>query len=115
MTATPTKMTPILGFIRGFQGKTSWGRVCSLIALVVAIIGEFRGIETEHLLIWLGLALGNYGIIKTAEIRGRQIGVEAPMSDGDSVEPFNPTAPNCKAARNKPGVKPDDLKLGGTD
>lgn len=46
----------------------SWGRFCSAVALVVAVVGQFKGMDTAHLAIWLGVALGNYGASKITEM-----------------------------------------------
>jgi hypothetical protein len=38
------------------------------VALVVAVVGQFKGTDTAHLAIWLGVATGNYGLSKVAEM-----------------------------------------------
>ena len=53
------------------SGKLSWGRVCSAVALLVAIYGQVRmpdKMDIAHLAAWLGVALGNYGANKITEI-----------------------------------------------
>lgn len=54
--------------LRDWRGHVSWGRVCALVALVVAVVGEFKGADLEHLKLWLGVAVGNYGASKVAEM-----------------------------------------------
>jgi len=54
--------------LRDWRGQVSWGRVCALVALAVAVVGEFRGADLEHLKLWLGIAVGNYGASKLAEV-----------------------------------------------
>ena len=63
--AQKTPMT----WLRDFRGQVSWGRICSLVALAVAVVGQFRGgMDTAQLAIWLGVALGNYGASKVTEM-----------------------------------------------
>ena len=50
-----------------FRGQMSWGRFCSMVALLVAVSGQFSGMDTDHLVVWLGVALGNYGLAKASE------------------------------------------------
>jgi len=57
--------------LRDFRGQMSWGRFCSLVALVVAVVGQFKGIGPENLQLWLGVAVGTYGASKLAEAFGR--------------------------------------------
>ena len=54
--------------LHDFRGQLSWGRVCSLVALIVAVVGEFKGMGTAHLQTWLGVATGGYGISKLTEM-----------------------------------------------
>lgn len=54
--------------LRDFRGQVSWGRVCALAALIVAVWGEFKGADLEHLKLWLGVAVGNYGASKLTEV-----------------------------------------------
>ena len=60
-----------------FRGQLSWGRICAFVALVVAVIGQFNGIDIERLKIWLEVAVGNYGASKLTEIastlRGKNV------------------------------------------
>ena len=58
----------LTSLVRDFRGQISWGRVCSVVALAVAVVGEFRGMDTAHLAIWLSAALGNYGASKITEM-----------------------------------------------
>lgn len=51
-----------------WRGQLSWGRLCALVALAVAVAGQFRGIETANLALWLGVALGNYAASKATEM-----------------------------------------------
>ena len=51
-----------------FRGSLSWGRVCSFVALVVAVAGELMGrMNHENLALWLGVAVGNYAASKISE------------------------------------------------
>ena len=55
--------------LRDFRGQLSWGRFCSLVALSVAVVGQFMGkMDTAQLAMWLGVALGNYGASKITEM-----------------------------------------------
>lgn len=58
----------------------SWGRTCAAVALVVAVVGQIKGMDIEHLKLWLGVAVGNYGASKITEmVCGRvDVGVAAP-------------------------------------
>lgn len=55
---------PLGGFLRGMQGKPSWGRFCSAAALVVAVAQEFRDKPVAHVALWLATATGVYGVNK---------------------------------------------------
>ena len=56
-----------------FRGQLSWGRVCAMVALIMAVIGQFKGMGLGHLQTWLAVAVGNYGLSKGTEmITGRQ-------------------------------------------
>ena len=52
---------------RDFRGNLSWGRICSFVALVVAVIAQFTGASVAHISVWLGLAGGNYIASKATE------------------------------------------------
>ena len=54
--------------LRDFRGQLSWGRVCALVALTVAVMGQFNGMAIESVKVWLGVAVGNYGVSKVTEI-----------------------------------------------
>lgn len=49
------------------KGQFSWGRVCSAVALGVAVVGQFSGLPTMQIAVWLGVATGNYGLSKVTE------------------------------------------------
>lgn len=51
-----------------FRNQKSWGRVCALVALVVAVVREFQGADVRHVGLWLGVAVGNYGFSKGTEV-----------------------------------------------
>jgi len=51
-----------------FRGQLSWGRVCALVALIMAVIGQFKGMSLGHLQTWLSVAVGNYGASKITEM-----------------------------------------------
>ena len=53
---------------RDWRNQLSWGRICAAVALVVAVIGQFNGINIEHLKLWLAVAVGNYGASKLTEV-----------------------------------------------
>lgn len=68
MTPSPTP-TGLTSLMRDFRGQMSWGRFCSAVALAVAVVGQlWGGMDTAHLAIWLGVALGNYGASKITEM-----------------------------------------------
>lgn len=80
-TQTPTTSPRITTLFQDWRNQLSWGRVCSAVSLVVAVVGQFRGIDSTHLTIWLGVAVGSYGTSKLTEIF-TQGGVEAPTAPG---------------------------------
>lgn len=57
-----------MSLFRDFRGHVSWGRVCSLVALVVAVWREFTGATIQHVALWLGVATGSYGTSKGTEV-----------------------------------------------
>ena len=64
----------MLEIIKDYKGALSWGRFCSLVALIVACVGQFAGkMEASELAIWLGLALGNYSVSKLTEKAERDL------------------------------------------
>ena len=50
-----------------WREQLSWGRFCALVALGVAVAGQWTGMDAEHLKIWLGVAVGNYLASKLTE------------------------------------------------
>jgi hypothetical protein len=56
--------------LRDFRGQMSWGRICSLVGLIVAVYGQLQKnpMDIAHLSVWLGVALGNYGASKVTEM-----------------------------------------------
>ncbi len=54
--------------LNDFRGQMSWGRVCSLAALIVAVWREFGGASTQHVALWLCVATGSYGTSKATEV-----------------------------------------------
>jgi hypothetical protein len=54
--------------LKDFRGQVSWGRVCALVALVMAVVGNWTHMDAEHLRLWLGVAMGNYGASKITEM-----------------------------------------------
>ena len=72
---TPTASTPGMSLFKDFRGQLSWGRICSLVALVVAV-KDHRSTDVAHLAIWLGVATGSYGLSKVTEmITSKSIGL----------------------------------------
>ena len=59
----------IASVLHDWRGQLSWGRVCAAVALVVAVWREFTGADLAHVGLWLGVALGNYGVSKLVEAR----------------------------------------------
>ncbi len=57
-----------MSLLRDFRGQVSWGRVCALVALTVAVVGQFKDMDTDHLRMWLEVAVGNYGASKLTEM-----------------------------------------------
>jgi len=84
------------------------------VALVVAVVGQFwKEMDSSHLIIWLGVALGNYGASKITEMvtTAKRVTVEAGPAGGNPngcVETPNKTVTPCE---------PDDRKVSdpGTD
>lgn len=54
--------------LHDFRGQVSWGRVCALVALCVAVAGNWTGMDAEHLKLWLSVATGNYAASKVTEM-----------------------------------------------
>ena len=50
-----------------FRGQVSWGRICSFVALIVAVMGQFNHASIDSLKIWLQVAVGGYGASKATE------------------------------------------------
>ena len=50
-----------------FRGNLSWGRVFSLVCLVMAVWGRFAGMDTAQVEVWLKGAFGTYGMAKFQE------------------------------------------------
>lgn len=69
--------------LRDFRGQVSWGRVCSLVSLVVAVVGQFNGMSIEAVKVWLSVAVGNYGASKLTEIAACfKVGAAVPSAPG---------------------------------
>jgi len=76
----------MLGPLRDRSGDISWGRICSLVALVVAVGAEIRGnLSTGNLAIWAGLALGNYGVTKYGDMQGGPDGSDQDRAPGPQI------------------------------
>ena len=54
--------------LRDWRGQISWGRICALVALVVAVWREFAGADLRHVALWLLVATGSYGTSKLTEV-----------------------------------------------
>lgn len=54
--------------LKDFRGQISWGRVCALCSLIVAVVAQFTGSDVAHVGLWLSAALGNYGASKVTEM-----------------------------------------------
>ena len=54
--------------LRDWREQLSWGRVCALVALAVAVVGQWTGMDADHLKLWLAVAVGNYGASKLTEV-----------------------------------------------
>ncbi len=66
-----------------FRDQFSWGRVCALVCLVVAVWREFGGATEQHVALWLGAAIGSYGQSKLIEVTAYLKGFfNAPAKDG---------------------------------
>ena len=55
-------------WLRDFRGQLSWGRICALVSLIVAVVQECRSKEIAHIALWLGIATGNYTASKITEM-----------------------------------------------
>lgn len=53
--------------LQDFRGNLSWGRVFSLVCLVMAVWGKFSGMPTNQVEVWLKGAFGTYGMAKFQE------------------------------------------------
>ena len=69
-----------MSLFRDWRGQFSWGRFCALVALVVAVVGQWTGMTVEATKLWLAVAVGNYGVSKLTEAVAlmRKVGVAAP-------------------------------------
>jgi hypothetical protein len=65
-----------MNLFHDYRDQSSWGRVCACVALGVAVIGEFRGMDVVHLKVWLSVATGNYLVSKIAEMVGNKATAE---------------------------------------
>lgn len=61
-----------MSLLRDYRNQISWGRVCAAVALIVAIVGQFNGMDVEHLKVWIAVVGGNYGFSKIAEMIGNR-------------------------------------------
>jgi hypothetical protein len=82
-------MAKLRTILQDWRGQLSWGRVCAAVALVVAVWREFNGADLAHVGLWLGVALGNYGVSKLTEVRCSKspnpgAPVPSPAADGVS-------------------------------
>jgi len=70
-----------MSLLQDFRGQVSWGRFCALVALAVAVVGQFNGMNIEAVRVWLSVAVGNYGASKLTEIvASLKVGAAAPAS-----------------------------------
>jgi len=67
-TPTPTTSTGFFSHLLSGNGVPSWGRTCSMVALGVAAVQEFRDKPVAHISMWLVVAVGNYSAAKITEI-----------------------------------------------
>ena len=67
-TPTPTTFTGWISRMLSGSGIPSWGRTCSAVALVVAVVQEFRDKPVAHIAIWLSVAVGSFTATKLTEI-----------------------------------------------
>ena len=56
-----------MSLFRDWRNQLSWGRVCSAVALVVAVASQAKGADVPHVALWLSVAVGNYGLSKVTE------------------------------------------------
>ena len=87
----------ILSTFHDWRDQFSWGRVCAAVALVVAVWREFTGADLAHVGLWLGVALGNYGVSKLVEARCSKSpnpGPSAPAA-GESAASTTTTLPEA--------------------
>ena len=56
-----------MSMLRDWRNQISWGRVCAAVALVVAVISQFKGADIAHVGLWLSVATGNYAASKITE------------------------------------------------
>lgn len=78
-----------MSLFRDWRGQFSWGRICAFVALVVAVVGQWTGMEVEATKLWLAVAVGNYGVSKLTEAVAliRKVGVSAPPAAGGVSDP----------------------------
>jgi hypothetical protein len=51
-----------------FDNQLSWGRICACVALIVAVVEQFRHADVAHVSLWLGAAMGHYSVSKITEM-----------------------------------------------
>lgn len=57
-----------MSLLLDWRNQLSWGRFCALVALVMAVKVQLSGGSVAHVSLWLGTALGNYGLSKATEM-----------------------------------------------
>ena len=65
---TDTRTGRFLNALASLWSLIGWARLCAAVALVVAVVQEFRRADLAHVALWLGAALGNYTVNKITEM-----------------------------------------------
>ena len=85
--------------LRDWREQMSWGRVCALVALAVAVVGQWTGMDADHLKLWLGVAVGNYAASKLTEAVCSRFPKPGPSANAEgSVSPTPEPLPGTGAS-----------------
>lgn len=88
--------TRMCSLLRDWRSQFSWGRVCALVALIVAAIGQWTGMDAEHLKLWLGVAVGNYAASKLAEAVCSRFPNPGPSASAEAAASASPDPSSTK-------------------
>ena len=84
-----------MSLLRDWRNQVSWGRVCAVVALAVAVWRESNGADLQHVALWLGVATGSYGLSKGTEAVAllKNVGIAVPSAPGGGTSTTPTTLP----------------------